>query len=56
MAGRRLASDADSRANTALAAYLGDLSARLCEPRRHREAILADLRDGLPRHVYPTGV
>jgi hypothetical protein len=47
MASRRITADADSRADTALAAYLTDLAARLRGPRRRREAILAELRDGL---------
>jgi hypothetical protein len=47
MASHRIAADADSRGDTALAAYLTDLSARLRGPRRLREAILAELRDGL---------
>lgn len=47
MAGHRLTADAGSPADTALAAYLTDLAARLRGPRRRREAILAELRDGL---------
>jgi hypothetical protein len=38
---------AGSRTDTALTAYLTELSARLQGPRRRREAILAELRDGL---------
>ena len=47
MASHRVNTDTDIRAHTALVAYLADLAARLRGPRRRREAILAELRDGL---------
>jgi hypothetical protein len=47
MASHRMTTAADKRADTVLAAYLADLAARLRGPRRRREAILAELRDGL---------
>src|SRR3954469_19841757 len=46
MAGHRLAADPEMW-DEALAAYLADLAARLHGPRRRREAILAELSDGL---------
>ena len=46
MASHRLTTDADAP-DTALAAYLDRLAARLRGPRRRRDAILAELRDGL---------
>jgi hypothetical protein len=46
MAGHRLTADTETR-DDALAAYLADLAARLRGPRRRREAILAELSDGL---------
>jgi hypothetical protein len=51
MASHRVTTDADNRTDAALAAYLADLSARLRGPRRHREAILAELRDGLEQAI-----
>jgi len=47
MAGHRIGTGADNRADAALAAYFADLAARLRGPRRRRAAILAELRDGL---------
>ena len=47
MASDRLASSTGTRAKDALAAYLSDLAAQLHGPRRRREAILTELRDGL---------
>ena len=47
MAGHRVNTGTDIRAHAALVVYLADLAARLHGPRRRREAILAELRDGL---------
>jgi hypothetical protein len=46
MASHRLSADTATH-DDALAAYLADLAARLRGPRRRREAILAELSDGL---------
>lgn len=47
MAEHRITSTTDTQPDGALAAYLCDLTARLRGPRRRREAILTELRDGL---------
>ena len=47
MASDRLATSTGTRPQDALAAYLSDLAAQLHGPRGRREAILAELRDGL---------
>jgi hypothetical protein len=47
MASDRLAANTDMPLEGALATYLSDVGARLRGPRRRREAILAELRDGL---------
>jgi hypothetical protein len=47
MVRHRITTAADTRAAAALAAYLADLAARLRGPRRRRDAILTELRDGL---------
>jgi hypothetical protein len=47
MASDRLASSTGTRPMDALAAYLSDLAAQLRGPHRRREAILAELCDGL---------
>jgi hypothetical protein len=47
MASDRLATSTGTRPKDALAAYLSDLAAQLHGPRRRREAILTELRDGL---------
>ena len=47
MARHRLATNTDTRLEDALATYLSDVAAQLYGPRRRREAILAELRDGL---------
>lgn len=47
MASDRLATSTGTRPKDALAAYLSDLGAQLHGPRRRREAILTELRDGL---------
>ncbi len=47
MAGDRLATSTGTRPLDALAAYLSDLATQLRGPRRRREAILTELRDGL---------
>jgi HAAS len=47
VASHRLATNTGTRPKDALAAYLSDLAAQLHRPRRRREAILAELRDGL---------
>jgi hypothetical protein len=47
MASHRINTDTDTRADATLAAYVADLATRLGGPRRRREAILAELRDGL---------
>ena len=47
MASDRLATSTGTRVKDALAAYLSDLAAQLHGPRRRREAILTELRDGL---------
>ena len=47
MASDRLATSTGTRVKDALAAYLSDLAAQLHGPRRRREAILNELRDGL---------
>jgi HAAS len=47
MARHRLATNADTRPEDAVATYLSDVAAQLYGPRRRREAILAELRDGL---------
>ena len=47
MASDRLATSTGTRPMDALAAYLSDLAAQLRGPRRRREAILTELREGL---------
>jgi hypothetical protein len=47
MARHRLATNADTRPDDVVATYLSDVAAQLYGPRRRREAILAELRDGL---------
>jgi hypothetical protein len=47
MASDGLATSTGTRPMDALAAYLSDLAAQLHGPRRRREAILSELRDGL---------
>lgn len=47
MANHRLNTDTDTHADTLLAGYLADLTTRLHGPHRRRDAILAELRDGL---------
>jgi hypothetical protein len=47
MANHRMTSNTDRQPEVALVAYLSDLTARLRGPRRRREAILTELRDGL---------
>lgn len=47
MADHRMTSSTDTRPDGALAGYLSDLTARLRGPRRRREAILIEIRDGL---------
>ena len=47
MASDRLANSTGTRPKDALAAYLSDLAAQLHGPRRRRQAILTELRDGL---------
>jgi hypothetical protein len=47
MAGHRLVNDTGTDVDAQLAAYLADLASRLRGPRRRRDAILAELRDGL---------
>jgi hypothetical protein len=47
MAEHSVAGNTDTQPDVALAAYLCDLTARLRGPRRRREAILTELRDGL---------
>jgi hypothetical protein len=47
MASHRLTADATTRNDVRLAAYLADLAARLRGPRHRRQAILAELSDGL---------
>jgi hypothetical protein len=47
MASDRLATSTGTRPGDGLAAYLSDLAAQLPGPRRRREAILSELRDGL---------
>ena len=47
MASDRLTTSTRTRPQGALAAYLSDLAAQLHGPRRRREAILTELRDGL---------
>ena len=47
MASDRLATSTGTQPKDALAAYLSDLASRLRGPRHRREAILAELRDGL---------
>jgi hypothetical protein len=47
MANHRLTGNTDLQPDAASAAYLSELTARLPGPRRRREAILAELRDGL---------
>jgi hypothetical protein len=47
MASDRLATSASTRPKEALAAYISDLATQLRGPRRRREAILTELRDGL---------
>ncbi|MET8148822.1 permease prefix domain 1-containing protein [Actinoplanes sp. NPDC049668] len=49
MAGHRLTADAP---DDVVAGYLADLAARLRGPRRRREAILAELSDGLDQAVH----
>ena len=47
MASNRLAASTGPRPADTPAAYLSDLAAQLRGPRRRREAILTELRDGL---------
>jgi hypothetical protein len=47
MASDRLATSTGTRPRDALAAYLSDLAVQLPGPRRRRDAILTELRDGL---------
>jgi len=47
MASHRLVNDTGTAADAQLAEYLADLAIRLRGPRRRRDAILAELRDGL---------
>jgi hypothetical protein len=47
MAHHRITSTTDLQPDVAVAEYLSDLTARLRGPRRRREAILNELRDGL---------
>ncbi|HEU0212549.1 MAG TPA: permease prefix domain 1-containing protein [Jiangellaceae bacterium] len=47
MASHRLIDNTGTDADAQLDAYLADLARRLCGPRRHRAAILAEIRDGL---------
>jgi hypothetical protein len=47
MANHRITGNTDLQPDAASAAYLSELTARLHGPRRRREAILAELRDGL---------
>lgn len=47
MAEHRITGNTGTQPDEALAAYLCDLAARLRGPRRRREAILTELRDGL---------
>ena len=47
MASDRITTHADVRREDALAAYLSDLATQLHGPRRRRDAILTELRDGL---------
>jgi hypothetical protein len=47
MANHRITANTDTPPASALDAYLSDLTARLGGPRRRREAILTELRDGL---------
>lgn len=47
MASHRMSAATTALADTPVAAYLGELGARLRGPRRRREQILAELRDGL---------
>jgi hypothetical protein len=47
MAHHRINRNTDAQLDVALAGYLSDLRARLRGPRRRREAILTELRDGL---------
>ena len=47
MASHRLVNDIGTDADAQLAEYLADLAIRLRGPRRRRDAILAELRDGL---------
>jgi roadblock/LC7 domain-containing protein len=47
MASHRLVNDTATDADAQLAGYLADLAMRLRGPRRRRDAILAELRDGL---------
>jgi hypothetical protein len=47
MASQRLVNDTGTDADAQLDGYLADLAIRLRGPRRRREAILAELRDGL---------
>jgi hypothetical protein len=47
MASDRLVTSTGTRPDDPLATYLSDLAAQLHGPRRRREAILAELRDGL---------
>jgi hypothetical protein len=51
MANHRITGTTDLLPEAALAAYLSDLTARLHGPRRRREAILTELRDGL-EHAF----
>jgi hypothetical protein len=47
MASHRITADTETRPDAALTGYLADLATRLHGPRRRREVILAELRDGL---------
>ena len=46
MASHRIATSTSLRPEDPLATYLPYLTAQLCGPQRHRQAILAELRDG----------
>jgi hypothetical protein len=47
VASHRIGTNTFVRLQCPLATYLSDLAAPLCGPHRRREAILAELRDGL---------
>jgi hypothetical protein len=54
MAGHGLVNDTGTDVDAQLAAYLSDLASRLRGPRRRRDAILAELGDGLHHATEPT--